>query len=47
LLVPAAPGATLTDVGEADIVNEGGAVTVRVTVAVCEVLPLVPLRVIV
>jgi hypothetical protein len=45
VLVPWDPRVTETEVGEAEIAKAGAA-TVRVTVAVCVVLPLVPVTVI-
>ena len=44
--VPELPAATLTDVGEAARVKLGGAVTVRVTVALCVIPPPLPVTVI-
>ena len=46
VLVPLAPRATVTDAGEAEIVN-AGAVTVSVTAAVCVSEPAVPVTVMV
>jgi hypothetical protein len=46
VLVPLAPRATETEPGKAEIVKAGGAVTVRVTVDVCVVLPAAPVTVI-
>ena len=47
--VPEQPCATETEVGEAEMLKPeaGAVVTVRLTVAVCVVLPLVPVTVIV
>ena len=45
--VPELPCAALTDVGEAARVKLGGAVTVRVTVALCVIPPPLPVTVIV
>ena len=47
MLVPVEPWTTETEVGEAEIANEPAAVTVRLTVAVCVVLPAVPVTVMV
>ncbi len=44
--VPELPCTTLTAVGAALMVKSGGAVTVRLMVVLCEVVPLVPVRVI-